>query len=687
MQDNHFRTPPTHPGLYPSDNANQASLLEQRQSPCKRALLLAAPVRTFAPLNPIPQHDDFDATLAEFKRSDKHVSTIAKPIINVIIRQDKLKSDLANYHHGSMFSPVRSTFLKAIENNHFSTFPGLTTALIRRNLSDSVDTAKGHQNQERQGIQSTKPSKYTDTLKIIRAKFRLLKQTLPANKSFKDVLEQDILCDYFPSSPSPNEKTNEVIHAIVDLEDLVAYGDLTGKFPYKSSRGNQYILVTYHYDGNNIRGVALKNREAATITNAYSLMNDYFAQAGVEPKTWVLDNEFSGDLRQAFGKSKINYQLVPPKTHRSNAAERAVQTYKNHFKSGLSSLDPDFPIKEWDRLIPQANLTLNLLRAARANPNLSAHAYIEGQYDYNKTPLAPPGTRVVAHEAADQRPTWGPNGEDGWTIGPSTEHYRCIRCYFPKTRSERNVKTVTFFPHKINFPTVTTDDFLRQATTDIVKLLTTPLSGIGPTLAAGDDTSNAILKIARLLNRSDKIPKSLPPVPPNPVSAPRVLPIVTQNVSLPRVPKDVLRNDLHNLLQQKRSLVKRKTRTPTLRDATWKRGDDVNLQTRYNLRSRQLAQFLNQPNATISVPHFKNFKTTASRYLVAQEALKASIAHIYNSAGTKQNIGTLLIDNPTRWARSLSNEWGRLSLGNDIGVEYTDTLEFIDHDTVPINKK
>ena len=102
-----------------------------------------------------------------------------------------------------------------------------------------------------------------------------------------------------------------------------------------------------------------------------------------------------------------------------------------------------------------------MLRAARSNPNLSAHAYIEGQFDYNKTPLVPPGTRALAHEAADKRLTWGPNGEDAWTIGPSPDHYRCIRCYFPKTRSERNVKTATFFPHSIDFPQVTTDDFLR----------------------------------------------------------------------------------------------------------------------------------------------------------------------------------------------------------------------------------
>ena len=68
----------------------------------------------------------------------------------------------------------------------------------------------------------------------------------------------------------PIRKTHEIVHAIVDFKDSVAYGDLTGKFPYRSSRGNQYILVTYHYDANHIRGEPLKNREAATITAAYN---------------------------------------------------------------------------------------------------------------------------------------------------------------------------------------------------------------------------------------------------------------------------------------------------------------------------------------------------------------------------------------------------------------------------------
>ena len=37
-----------------------------------------------------------------------------------------------------------------------------------------------------------------------------------------------------------------------------AYMDLIGRFPYCSSRGNEYILVAYHYDANAILGVPLK---------------------------------------------------------------------------------------------------------------------------------------------------------------------------------------------------------------------------------------------------------------------------------------------------------------------------------------------------------------------------------------------------------------------------------------------
>jgi hypothetical protein len=46
----------------------------------------------------------------------------------------------------------------------------------------------------------------------------------------------------------------------------------------------------------------------------------------------------------------------------------------------------------------QVELTLNVLHSSRVNPKLLAYAYyLNGHFDFNKTPLAPPGTKVVIH--------------------------------------------------------------------------------------------------------------------------------------------------------------------------------------------------------------------------------------------------------------------------------------------------
>ena len=41
------------------------------------------------------------------------------------------KSNLAEFLHGAAFIPIPSTFLHAIKRGHFSSWPGITTALIK----------------------------------------------------------------------------------------------------------------------------------------------------------------------------------------------------------------------------------------------------------------------------------------------------------------------------------------------------------------------------------------------------------------------------------------------------------------------------------------------------------------------------------------------------------------------------
>ena len=133
---------------------------------------------------------------------------------------------------------------------------------------------------------------------------------------------------------------------------------------------------------------------------------------------------------------KVNekFQLVPPHIHRRNSAERSIQNFKVDFVAGLASTHKDFWIHLWCQIIPHASLTLNLLWQVRMNPKLSRCAQLHGEFNYNATPLDPPGTHIIVHEKPKVRVIWEVHGVKGWYLGPSMEHYRCHNVYITKTR-------------------------------------------------------------------------------------------------------------------------------------------------------------------------------------------------------------------------------------------------------------
>ena len=155
-------------------------------------------------------------------------------------------------------------------------------------------------------------------------------------------------------------------------------------------------------------------------------------------------------------------------------AERAIHRFKNHFISGLCSVDKTFPLHLWCRLLDQAELTLNMLRTSRINPNLSSHKQLHGMHDFNATPLAPPGTKCIAHEKSSQRGTWAPHGQHGWYVGAAPKHYRCYQIYIPKTQGTRICDTVEFFPTHCKMPKVSAHDAAIYAANDLITALTKP---------------------------------------------------------------------------------------------------------------------------------------------------------------------------------------------------------------------
>ena len=412
---------------------------------------------------------------------DNTPTTSLLPTCNAIILSETTKKDLAQFHHASLGSPVTSTLLSSIDAGFLASFPGLTKKLVKKHLPKSEHTSKGHLDQERQHLQSTRPPPLSKSKHDAK----------PESKSFNKVkVEPDIIV----SNPDPTERTNLFIHAIVPATDKI-YTDLTGKFPVQSALGNKYILIVYHYDANAIIAEPLKDRTAGSIAKAHERVYDYLTARGLAPKVEILDNECSAELVRLMRKRKIAFQLVPPHLHRANAAERAIRTWKNHFISILCGLDPRFPLQLWDRLIDQTNLTLNLMRASRINPKMAAEAMLNGPYDFNRTPIAPLGTKCIVHEKPAVHGTWAPHGVDGWYIGPARDHYRCYSVYVPSTKGVRVSETVEFFPFHVSMPATSSVDMATETAKDLIHLLRHPAPA-APFAVLGTRTSEALTQLA-----------------------------------------------------------------------------------------------------------------------------------------------------------------------------------------------
>ena len=230
------------------------------------------------------------------------------------------------YHHASLGFPTKATLLNAVRNNFLATFPGLTSDNVSKHFPESVETQKGHMRQGRQGVRSTQPQ-----------------------ETFK---------------PTPGVRHNDVYLKVFDATKKTMYTDQTGRFPITSRKGNQYLMVAVELDGNYIEAQPLKSRSTRDLIEAYQAIFTRWKDTGVIQPNWhVLDNEAPNDLKRAIRENGCTVELVPPDMHRRNAAERAIQTWKGHFISILSGLADNFPIQEWDELVPGANVTVNLLRA------------------------------------------------------------------------------------------------------------------------------------------------------------------------------------------------------------------------------------------------------------------------------------------------------------------------------------
>jgi hypothetical protein len=111
-----------------------------------------------------------------------------------------------------------------------------------------------------------------------------------------------------------------------------------------------------------------------------------------------------------------------------------------------------------DRPLPQAKLTVNLLRQATINPKISAWEYFNGPFDFNKTPLSPVGCRVLIYTKPTMRRSWDYRAKQGVYVGPALDHYRCYKLMKLETKQKAISNVVKFRHAYLQITAVLADD-------------------------------------------------------------------------------------------------------------------------------------------------------------------------------------------------------------------------------------
>eukprot|EP00804_Cyclotella_cryptica_P010308 CCRYP_012223-RA/>CCRYP_012223-RA protein AED:0.11 eAED:0.15 QI:0/0/0/1/0/0.5/2/0/935 len=444
-------------------------------------------------------------------------------------------------------------------------------------------------------------------------------------------------------------------------------------------------MLAYHCDSNAILVEPFQSRHDRHRITAHGRIMTCLKEKGHIIQHQILDNEASKEYRRTITDDwKATYQLVPPNVHRANTAERAIQTFKEHFLSILAGIDISFPNYLWDKLLPQTELTLNLLRQATIAPSLSAWEAFHGAFNYDATPLGPMGCPVIIHNKASTRKSWDFRGRDGFSIGPALLHYRCFQVVDSATKNLIISDTVEFRHNYLSQPEVSYEDRLLHA----INFLSTAIAD-APANALNAQLS-AIESLRNLFALWTAGPSTTPPAPvpltrPTPSQAiPPSTPTNSPSTSKGGAPADTN----HPYPRGHSAATSKGGDTPTSKDA-------------HRTRSHNIPT---HPGLGEAVAHRTRSKVAliVAAMIAQGQQSSALSAHNLSASVLDQDTGMSLEYRQLRthprlgsvWNKSYANELGRLCQGigsNQDGdgkrVEGTDTFYVVDYEDIPADRR
>eukprot|EP00804_Cyclotella_cryptica_P013578 CCRYP_012928-RA/>CCRYP_012928-RA protein AED:0.44 eAED:0.45 QI:0/-1/0/1/-1/1/1/0/191 len=160
-----------------------------------------------------------------------------------------------------------------------------------------------------------------------------------------------------PEQAPQNDWINMVFLTLAEVEGQL-FTDQTGRFPVTSSKGNNYIVIFYVVDANYIKSYPIKSCHRTELIRAYDDVYNFLRTRGYRPQLHKLDNETSKDVESFIADNNASHQYTPPDIHRTNPAERAIRTWKNHFVAIRAGTPSTYRLSNWCKDLEQTNITL-----------------------------------------------------------------------------------------------------------------------------------------------------------------------------------------------------------------------------------------------------------------------------------------------------------------------------------------
>ena len=248
------------------------------------------------------------------------------------------------------------------------------------------------------------------------------------------------------------------------------------------------------------------------------------------------------------------------------------------------------------------------------------------------------------HQKPSYCASWDLYGKIGFYTGPVLNHYRCMTCFIPTTKSEIICDTLIFVPHIIPIPTINIDTFLRQSAFDIINVVNDLTPTLPFTYQVGDQTRGSLLQLVSILQTKQITNDTL--------------------LHLQKCTENKLKQQTWNKIHKNIPHIKsNKTSSQTTQS------QQNLIQTKHNFNhDTKLLQstFVKSIRALL---YFLTTKTYNKKKLIPNLQQKLSqfflsiqtINHIYNNSGKKSSLDNLLQQDKIKWNRALSNEFGRLT--------------------------